>query len=99
MTSPVSGTYDIEYLLGGSFFSDIYYGEAPILETLTTLSGSSDQFTSVEFQAGVTLFSGSILIGSATPSGVLQSFDFATKQVIRVHKVPELEEDNVEDFS
>jgi hypothetical protein len=96
---PVSGVQDIYFALSGTYFTDIYYGEAPVLETVLTLSGGTDIFTSIQVLPGATFSGGSILIGSAAPSGVLQTFDLSTRSVIDVHQSPELEEDNIEDFS
>jgi hypothetical protein len=98
-STPVSGTYDIEFVLGGMFFTDIYYGETPLLLDLTVLSGATNDFSTIQFQKGATFDLGSVLIGGHSPSGTLQTFDLSTRTVIDLHTVPELESDNIEDFS
>jgi len=98
-TIPVSGTYGIEFELGGIFFTDIYYGQAPILEEFTSLSGGSPVFNVVQLQKGSTFNQGSLILGSASPSGVLQVFDLDARIVLEVHEIPEILQDNVEDIS
>jgi hypothetical protein len=97
-TTGVSGTFDVEYTLSGSYFSDIYYGFAPTLITITGLSGTSNNFSSIELQLGSSFNDGSILIGSKI-SGALQTFSFDSRTVIDVLQVPDLKSNNVEDFS
>lgn len=98
-STPVSGNQDINFTLSGTYFTDIYYGDTPVLEINSTLSGGTNLFLSVELQTGTTFSGGSVLIGSASPSGVMQTFDFGSRSVIDVKATPELEDDNVEDFS
>ena len=98
-SSPVSVTQDITFTLSGVYFTDIYYGDTPVLEVQNVLQGGTNVFTSVQLQLGTTFSEGSILIGSAAPSGILQTLNLANRTVIDTHEVPELSLDNVEDFS
>jgi len=90
---------NLNFQEGGFFFTDIYYGSTPELTTLTVLSGGNNDFSSIEFQTGASFSGGSIIIGSHSANGVVQVFDMNTRTVIDVHTTPELESDNIEDFS
>ena len=96
---PLSGTQDLYVTSGGLYFTDIYYGDSPELLSLYVLYGTSDIYTAVEFQSGASFSGGSIIIGSSSPSGVLQTFDLENRTVLAVYDSPTyLLEDNVEDF-
>jgi len=95
----VSGSLDLYMVTGGVYFTNIFYGYTPEAVSLDILYGESNSFSSVEFQSGSTLSGGSLVIGSYAPSGVVQTFDLGTRTVIDSHTVPELEDDNIEDFS
>lgn len=97
---PMSGTINLAYTASGMFFTDVYYGPEPELTTSTVLSGGSNVFSSIEFQSGASYSGGSILVGSKSPSGVLQSFDLGVRTVLGAYTYPQdLVLDNVEDFS
>jgi len=98
-TLPVSGSFNLEFSLGGFYFTDIYYGEAPVIEEFTSLSGGSPVFNAVRIQKGSTFNQGSIILGSASPSGVMQVFDLGSRSVLSVYDVPDILLDNVEDIS
>ena len=97
-SSGVLLAYDIDYTVSGSYFSSIYYGTAPELITLSVLSGTSNNFSHIELQTGTTWSGGSLLLGSTSSGGGLQTFDFSTRTVIDYHS-DDLETRNVEDFS
>ena len=99
ISGTVSGSLDLDMVTGGVYFTNIFYGYTPEAVSLDILYGGSNSFSSIEFQSGTTLSGGSVLIGSLSPSGVVQTFDLNTQTVIDVHSVPELEDDNVEDIS
>ena len=99
INTTATGTLNLDIREGGVYFTNIFFGESPEASTLTVLSGGSNVFSSIEFQNGCSFYLGSILIGSIAPSGVIQTFSIEHREVIDVHTVPELKDDNVEDFS
>lgn len=92
----LSGTYDLTTITGGIFFTNVYYGEIPEIISLTVLSGESNFVNAIEFQKSSTFTSGSLIIGTSSPSGIYQVYDFENREIIFSQEV---ENDNVEDFS
>lgn len=100
VSGTASGTLDIDMTEdSGIYFTSIFFGETPVILTQHILFGGSDSFTAVEFQEGATFSGGSIVIGSSSPSGVLQVVDLENLEVIASYTTPILETDDVEDFS
>lgn len=101
---PVSGTASgvVDLTIDsetGVYFTSLFFGETPDATLVTNLQGGSNNFSSIEFQKGATFSGGSMIVGSTSPSGVLQSVDLSNLTVIVGYSSPPLESDNVEDFS
>lgn len=100
VSGTASGTLDLTIDPDtGIYFTSIFFGVTPEATLAPVLLGESNNFTSIEFQRGATFSGGSIVIGSASPSGVLQSVDLSSLTVIAGYSEPQLADDNVEDFS
>jgi hypothetical protein len=100
VSGTASGTVHLELVAeDGVYFTNILFGPPPEASTLYVLDGESNNFSSIQFQSGATLSGGSFVIGSAAPSGVLQTVNLETFEVLQSYSSPYLEDDNIEDFS
>ena len=91
---------EIQLRTGGKDSLDnIYYEGLPPQEILYVLSGTSNVFTSLSFSEGAFIDTGSIVIGSRGPGGVLQTYDIGNQQVIDITTSGKLGSDSILDNS
>jgi len=78
---------------------NLFFGDLPPREILYTLSGISNNFVSIQFIDGATISGGSMLLGSGTPSGIVQVVSLETKTVTDLIEYPYLNSKDILDVS
>lgn len=78
---------------------DLFFGDLPTRLVFTTLSGVSNDFSTIQFVEGSFKDRGSLIVGGATPSGIVQILDLETNQVSSVVEPPVLKSQNITDVT
>jgi len=78
---------------------NLFFGDLPPREFLYTLSGTSNNFISLQFIDGATISGGSMLLGSTSPSGIVQVVNLETRTVMDFIEYPYLHSKDILDVS
>ena len=80
-------------------FGDLFFDDLPPRLVVNTLSGVSNDFSTIQFVEGSFKDRGSLIIGGAKPAGIIQIMDLETNQVSSTIEAPELKSQNITDVT
>lgn len=78
---------------------NLFFGNLPPRLELYVLSGSSNDFSSLQFLEGSFIDKGTLLLGGSGPGGIFQVINLSSNTVSGTVQSPPLLEDDITDFS